>query len=100
MSENKLRAAILIVSDTAARDDSADKSRAILSEVLDQESAQQWEIADTKIVGDETVDVQRVILSWTDGPHPMNLIVTSGGTGFSVKDQTPEVGAVDVSSSG
>ena len=90
-----LRAAILIVSETASRDASTDKGIPALQEVFAQNGGDQWTANDTRIVTDNVLDIQRVITEWTDGPEPVNLILTSGGTGFAQKDVTPEVSRVN-----
>ena len=91
MSNPKLRAAILIVSETAAKDPSSDKCIPVLQDVFKTLGNDQWEIATTSIVPDTILDIQRFIRTWTDWEDAVNLIVTSGGTGFSDKDVTPEV---------
>lgn len=87
-----LRAAILIVSTTAADDPSTDKSGNILQDVFKQEAGQwEWDVAETKIVGDVVDDIQETIKQWTGQENPVNVIVTTGGTGFATSDNTPEV---------
>ncbi|KAJ4864567.1 putative molybdopterin binding domain-containing protein [Trichoderma breve] len=88
--DGPFNAAILIVSTTAARDPSADASATVLREVLMQDGAGRWDVVDERIVSDNVLDIQRNIMPWTDGPDPVHLIVTTGGTGFSVADVTPE----------
>lgn len=88
MTELKLEAAILIISDTAAKDNSTDKAVPILQKVF--HDAGNWEITKSEIVPDDSLKVQRFIRRWSDFPDAVNLIVTSGGTGFAVKDRTPE----------
>ena len=85
-----LRAAILIVSTTAAQDPSSDASEATLRDVFDNEGGGKWTLVETKIVSDDVAKIQRQIMLWTDGADGVNLIVTTGGTGFAVADQTPE----------
>jgi gephyrin len=92
MSQQTLRAAILIVSTTAVEDPSTDKSGDILKDVFKQKAGQwTWEIAETRIVGDVIEDIQEAIKHWTGQDDPVNVIVTTGGTGFAVADNTPEV---------
>lgn len=91
MAFSPLRAALLIVSTTAAQDASADASGPILSRVLADEGDGKWEVAETKIVSDDVLQIQRQVAAWADGPDTINLIVTTGGTGFAVGDGTPEV---------
>lgn len=86
-----LRAAILVVSTTAAKDSSTDSSSGILKDVFDTEGAGQWEVSATKIVGDVVLDIQRAVMQWADGEDAVNVIVSTGGTGFAVFDNTPEV---------
>lgn len=91
MSRTTLKAAALIVSETASNDHASDKCIPILKEVFDNLGNGQWEVAATEIVPDSILDIQKSIRAWTDCENPINLIVTSGGTGFAVKDVTPEV---------
>lgn len=91
-----LKAAILIVSTTASKDPSADSSGGILKDVFEQEGGGKWEVIETKIVGDEVLDIQRSIMSWADPEDAVNLIVSTGGTGFAVHDSTPEVRLLDL----
>ena len=91
MSNQTLKAAILVVSTTASKDPSADSSGGILKDVFDQEGGEKWEVTKTKIVGDVVLDIQRSIMGWTDGEDAVNLIISTGGTGFAVHDSTPEV---------
>jgi gephyrin len=90
-TNSKLKAAILIVSETAYQDSSTDKCIPILKEVFGNLGNGQWDVSDTEIVPDNVLAIQKTIRNWTDGPEPFNLIVTSGGTGFATKDVTPEV---------
>lgn len=87
----KLKAAILVVSETASRDPSTDKCIPILKEVFGNLGGNQWDISTTEIVTDSVITIQNTIRKWTDGESPVNLIITSGGTGFATKDVTPEV---------
>lgn len=86
-----LKAAILIVSTTAAKDPSTDAAAQTLQSVFHEDGAGRWDVVETNIVSDSAVEIQRQIMSWTDGASTVNLIVTTGGTGFAVSDQTPEV---------
>ena len=88
---SKLRAAILVVSETASRDPSTDKCIPILKDVFEKAGNDQWDVAVTEIVTDNVLAIQKTIRNWTDGPEPINLVVSSGGTGFATKDVTPEV---------
>jgi len=94
MSKPTLKAAILVISTTASKDPSADVSGGILKDVFEKEGAGQWEVVETKIVGDDVLEIQRGITSWTDQGNNVNVIITTGGTGFAVSDNTPEVSPI------
>ncbi|KAI1420944.1 molybdenum cofactor synthesis domain-containing protein [Xylaria sp. FL1777] len=91
MAGAPLRVALLIISTTAAKDPSTDASQLALSDVLDREGGGKWELVDTKIVSDVVTQIQRQIMLWADvAAEDVNLIVTTGGTGFATSDNTPE----------
>lgn len=87
---SKLLVSILIISETAYKDASTDKCVPALKDTiakLDKKS--QWEIGNIQIIPDDVLAIQRAIMQ--DVIAQMNLIITSGGTGFATKDVTPEV---------
>lgn len=86
----EIRAAILVVSDTASSDPLTDKATDILANVFLTDGRDQWIVSDKQIVRDDVLAIQRQICAWTDEIDPPNLIISTGGTGFSVKDNTPE----------
>lgn len=90
--ENKptLRAAILIISDTAFQDPSNDKTGDILSGVFKTEGGGQWVVIHREIIPDDALAIQRAVTRYTDGEDYVNFLITTGGTGFAVKDFTPE----------
>ena len=88
---SKLRAAILIVSETAYKDPSTDKCIPTLKEVFGNLGNDQWEVTETEIVPDNVLAIQKTVRKWSDCAEPINLILSSGGTGFATKDVTPEV---------
>jgi molybdenum cofactor biosynthesis protein B len=79
-----LRIAILIVSDT--RTDETDKSGALLTERLTQAG---HELAGKLIVPDDLVAIRYQVRRWVDDPD-VDVIISTGGTGFSPRDVTPE----------
>ncbi|RMZ85533.1 hypothetical protein DV737_g534, partial [Chaetothyriales sp. CBS 132003] len=89
-----LRAVILIVSDTASADPSTDKTAPLLIGTLAELGAKIWATPTVEIVPDSIDEIQRAIKSRTDGcgdeAPPVNLILTTGGTGFATRDWTPE----------
>ncbi len=85
-----LKAGILVVSTTASKDPSSDAADATLRSVFENDGGGRWQVAETKIVPDDVQQIQRQIMLWADIPEPCNLIVTTGGTGFAMADNTPE----------
>lgn len=79
-----LRIAVLTVSDT--RDEDSDKSGALLAERL---IGAGHELAGKVIVRDEVAAIRAQIRNWVDDPQ-VDLILTTGGTGFAPRDVTPE----------
>ena len=89
--DSRLRAAIVVVSETASKDPSTDKCIPALQEVFANDGGDKFVAKDTAIVPDDVLQIQRAITQRTDGDDFANLIVLSGGTGFAQKDITPEV---------
>ena len=86
----RLKAAIIIVSDTAHQDPSTDKAGDVLSDVFETEGGGQWAANHRDIIPDEVLTIQRSVIKYCDGEDYVNLLITTGGTGFAVKDNTPE----------
>lgn len=89
-----LRPAILIISDTAAADPSTDKAAPVLKDTFAEDGAGKWGEPIVEIVKDDILEIQRVVRSWTDSEDAssglVNLVITTGGTGFARRDFTPE----------
>jgi molybdenum cofactor biosynthesis protein B len=79
-----LRIAVLTVSDT--RNLADDKSGATLSERI---KAAGHVVADRGIVADEPDAIRTRVKEWIDAPA-IDVIITTGGTGFTGRDVTPE----------
>jgi molybdopterin adenylyltransferase len=79
-----LRIGILTVSDT--RDDSSDRSGALLVERL---KGAGHELAGKAIVRDDAEAIRSQVCRWADDPE-LDVIITTGGTGFAPRDVTPE----------
>ena len=77
--------AILTVTDTRTIDN--DKSGAILVKKI---AEQNHKLVDRKIVKDEKEDIKKIILDWTKS-NEIDVIITTGGTGLTGRDITPEV---------
>jgi len=79
-----LRIAVLTVSDT--RDERTDKSGALLVERL---TAAGHELAGKVIVEDEVQAIRDQVRGWADDSQ-IDVIISTGGTGFAPRDVTPE----------
>ena len=81
-----IRVAILTVSDRSAQKERLDVSGpALVAEMKELE----WETVKTAIVPDEKDQIQQTLLAWCDDSQ-VDLILTTGGTGFAPRDVTPE----------
>lgn len=79
-----LRIAVLTISDT--RDEETDRSGALLVERL---ASAGHALAGKDIVPDDVQAIQARVKSWV-GDSAVDVIVTTGGTGFAPRDVTPE----------
>jgi len=87
----QIRFGILTVSDRSARGERADLSGPALVEAI---TAQGWQVARTEIVADDLISLKKTLSAWADGGG-VDVILTTGGTGFARRDITPEAtGAV------
>ena len=80
-----LDAAVITASDKGARGEREDKSGAAIREMLAEAG---YHVAGFNIVPDEKEVLMREMTLWAD--RGVALILTTGGTGFSVRDVTPE----------
>ena len=81
---NKIKAIVVTVSDT--RKESEDVSGVTLVGLLLANGA---EIVEKIIVSDDFEDLRNTLFSLTER-EDANLIITTGGTGFAPRDNTPE----------
>src|SRR6266852_3505190 len=79
-----LRIAVLTVSDTRALAD--DKSGAVLSERI---TAAGHVVAERTIVPDDVAAIRARVKEWIAAPA-VDVVITTGGTGFTGRDVTPE----------
>jgi molybdenum cofactor biosynthesis protein B len=79
-----LRIAVLTVSDT--RDRASDKSGDLLADRL---ASAGHELAARSIVKDEVEAIRSAVSAWVSD-DAIDVILTTGGTGFSPRDVTPE----------
>ncbi len=81
-----IRTAILTVSDRSSRGERPDASGPALEQMAVE---QNWPVLYKKIVPDERAAIQNTLTEWCDSGE-VDLILTTGGTGFAPRDITPE----------
>jgi len=81
-----MRVGILTVSDGCARGERQDESGA---RIVAWCGARGYEVAARAVVPDETARIAPLLLEWADGLE-VDLILTTGGTGLTPRDVTPE----------
>ena len=80
------RAAIITLSDSGYRGEREDKSGPVIREILEKEG---YEITFTELLPDDRAMIAGKLQEIADSGST-DLILTTGGTGFSQRDVTPE----------
>ena len=80
------KAAVLTVSDRSSQGQRPDAAGPLVEELL---KGAGYDVVQTMIVPDEGARIEAALRQWSDR-EPVDLIVTTGGTGFSPRDVTPE----------
>lgn len=81
-----LRVGILTVSDRVSRGEAEDRSGALIEEWCGEKGRRASRRA---VVADGTAAIVPVLLEWADSGE-VDLLLTTGGTGFTPRDLTPE----------
>lgn len=81
------RVGILTISDRSSRGERPDASGPVIRAVIVERL--KWAIAVEQIVPDERAVIGDTLKAWCDDLQ-LNLILTTGGTGFAPRDVTPE----------
>ena len=81
-----LRFAVLTISDRSAHGEREDRSGPALLEKI---RAAGWEVVQQAIVPDELQVITQTLIAWADSDM-LDIIITTGGTGFAPRDITPE----------
>ena len=82
----KLRVGILTISDRSARGERADSSGPALAALVQEQG---WLVERSAILPDDLLALRDLLAAWADSDE-LDLILTTGGTGFSPRDVTPE----------
>ena len=81
-----LRFGILTLSDRSSRGERADASGPALASLIQAEG---WSVVKQLLLPDEESAIRDLLISWADSGE-MDVLLTTGGTGFSPRDVTPE----------
>uniref|UniRef100_A0AAX7TGM1 Gephyrin n=1 Tax=Astatotilapia calliptera TaxID=8154 RepID=A0AAX7TGM1_ASTCA len=87
--DHQIRVGVLTVSDSCFRNLAEDRSGVNLKDLVHDPSLLGGMIAAYKIVPDEIDEIKETLVDWCDEKE-LNLILTTGGTGFAPRDVTPE----------
>ena len=81
-----MRVAVLTISDAGARGERADSSGDAIAAWAEERG---YAVAERALVPDDSVAIVRQLITWCDGDSA-DLVLTTGGTGLSPRDNTPE----------
>lgn len=81
-----IRFGILTLSDRSSRGERADSSGPALTRLIQAEG---WSITKQSILPDDESAIRQILIEWADSGD-VDIILTTGGTGFSPRDVTPE----------
>jgi len=82
-----IRAGVLTVSDRGARGEREDRSGPLICRLIAERLGA--EVVRYQVVPDEREEIAATLRTWADGDD-LDLILTTGGTGFAPRDVTPE----------
>ena len=83
---NRFRTAVLTLSDKGAVGEREDKSGPLIREIIEQDN---YLVIDQRILPDEQKTIEETLIHLCDRLK-VDLILTTGGTGFSLRDRPPE----------
>ena len=86
VADQIITVAVLTISDKGSKGEREDKSGPAIMEIMECKNGM---VIDYKIIPDEKEMIVDTLKDWADGIAP-DLILTTGGTGFSRRDVTPE----------
>ena len=81
-----IRVGVLTSSDLCSRGEREDRSGATIAEWCQERG---YEVASRAVVPDESAAIVPILLDWSDR-LAVDVILTTGGTGFTHRDVTPE----------
>ncbi|HMV31244.1 MAG TPA: MogA/MoaB family molybdenum cofactor biosynthesis protein [Gemmatimonadales bacterium] len=81
-----MRLCILTISDAGSRGERADRSGDAIAAWAHDRG---YQVVERALVPDEAAGIQATLVRWADGDHA-DLVLTTGGTGLTPRDVTPE----------
>ena len=81
------RTGIMTLSDLGSKGQREDKSGPMIATMLAESKL--YQVVETIILPDDLETIKTALMAWADQDH-LDLILTTGGTGFSQRDWTPE----------
>ncbi|MBN1850431.1 MAG: MogA/MoaB family molybdenum cofactor biosynthesis protein [Deltaproteobacteria bacterium] len=84
--DRRFRAGVLTISDKGSQGKRRDESGETAAAMLERQG---FQIAEKKIVPDDRKRIAETLVEWSD-KQKLSLIITSGGTGLSPTDLTPQ----------
>jgi molybdenum cofactor synthesis domain-containing protein len=81
-----MRFGILTISDRSSRGERLDAAGPALQETV---TAQGWQVVHRQVIPDDYPTIRQVLVEWSESGG-LDVILTTGGTGFSPRDITPE----------
>jgi len=86
MKKLTLRFGILTLSDRSSRGERPDLSGPALVELVKDQA---WQVVRTAILPDDLDKIRETLSSWADS-GAVDVLITTGGSGFAPRDVTPE----------
>jgi molybdenum cofactor synthesis domain-containing protein len=83
-----MKVGIVTVSDRCFRGEAEDASGPLIRDWVTERL--EAEVRQQRVVPDEVAPIRETLVTWSD-EEKLQLIITTGGTGFSPRDITPEV---------
>lgn len=81
-----IRFGILTLSDRSARGEREDASGPALARLIE---AQGWSVSRQALLPDDLLSIRERLVAWSEDGE-LDVILTTGGTGFAPRDVTPE----------
>lgn len=81
-----IRFGILTVSDRSARGEREDASGPVLARLVEEYA---WTVSRRSVLPDNESAIRELLIAWAGGGE-LDVVLTTGGTGFSPRDVTPE----------